>query len=573
MHTLSQHRRTKVVLIILDFLFLCLVGRLFYWQVLHRSDLQAQAQLQYTKSVSVAAHRGKIFTSDGATLVTNKNVFRLFAEPGVLQTDPAALANMLAPLLVTPDAIATTAAEIQSKLSDPKLKWVALRNKVDESTKQKIDGLHLRGLGFDQYETRDYPEASMAAQVTGFVGKDKDGNDVGYFGVEGDLDRELKGHTQQSTFLKDGLGFRLLFDHNQTTEQQDGRNVTLTLRRDIQYMVEDMLRKGLEYYQSPAGEVIVMDPKTGKILAMAASPSYDQAQFQTADPSTYKNPSLTDSYEPGSIFKVLTVAAGIDTGVIKEDTPCTKCAGPRQIAEYSIKTWNDEYTPNITMNDALAKSDNTAMIFISDLLGKDRFLDYVHRFKIGEPTHIELQEDTGTPLRKDSEWKPIDLATGSFGQGVVTTSMQMVRAVGAIANHGIMMRPTIIEHVSDPVTHTDVEVQPVEEGRVVSAETADTVTRMMVYAADKGESHWTASKTHLAAAKTGTAQVPVAGHYDKDRTIASFIGFAPPNDPKFVMIVKLKDTKKSPWAAETAAPLWYHIADKLYMLLNVPGDR
>ena len=149
----------------------------------------------------------------------------------------------------------------------------------------------------------------------------------------------------------------------------------------------------------------------------------------------------------------------------------------------------------------------------------------------------------------------------------------MVRAVGAIANHGVMMRPTIIEKVIDTSRGTEVPVKPVVERQVVSSETAATVTQMMVYAADNGEAKWAASKTHLAAAKTGTAQVPIAGHYDPTQTVASFIGFAPPDDPKFVMLVKLRAPTKSPWAAETAAPLWFEIADKLYMLLNIPADR
>jgi cell division protein FtsI/penicillin-binding protein 2 len=612
----SAHNRTKILLLILVFLFLGVVGRLFYWQVLHRSTLQAQAENQYTRTVPVSAHRGKIFTSDGYMLVDNAKVYRLFAEPNVLKEDPAMIASALAPLLVnltpapapvptpavsssgstmlatssatplplpalTPAQIArATAQQIESirqdvlaKLSDKNSKWVALKNKIDEQTKQKIDDLHIHGLGFDEYEVRDYPEASMAAQVTGFVGKDKDGNDQGYFGVEGALDRELKGRAQQQSFLKDALGFHLLFDQQTQPQQTDGRDVVLTIRRDMQFAVEDLLQKGIEKYGAASGEVLVMEPSTGKILAMASWPSYDQAHFQDFDPSLYKNPSLTDTYEPGSIFKVLTVAAGVDSKVIDENTTCTSCASARQIGQYTIKTWNDQYHPDITMNDALAKSDNVAMIFISELLGKDRFLEYVHKFGIGDEAHIDLQEDTGTPLRKDKDWKTIDLATGSFGQGIVTNGVQMVRAVGAIANHGTMMRPTIIEKVTDPTQGTDSISTPVVERQVVSSTTADTVSKMMIYAAETGEAKWVASKHYLVAAKTGTAQVPIGGHYDDTRTIASFIGFAPADNPKFVMLVKLHEPKTSPWAAETAAPLWYEIANRLFLLLNVPQER
>ena len=391
------------------------------------------------------------------------------------------------------------------------------------------------------------------------------------FGVEGALDRELRAHSQEQTILKDALGFHLLFNQKPSTDVTNGRDVVLTIRRDVQYMLETMLQEGLQKYEASEGEAIIMDPKTGRILAMAATPSYDPAHFSNYDSGLYKNPALTDTYEPGSIFKILTVAAGIDTGAVKEDTQCTKCDGPRQINEYTLKTWNEQYHPNITVTDALAKSDNVAMIFVSELLGRDRFVDYIHRFGIGEPTHVELQEDTGTPLRKD--WKPIDLATTSFGQGIVTNGLQMVRAVGAIANGGVMMRPTIISKVIDPTSGASVPVDPIIERQVVSPQTAQTVTDMMVHAAETGESKWAVSKTHLAATKTGTAQIPIAGHYDANKTIASFIGFAPPSNPKFVMLIKLREPKKSPWAAETAAPLWYAIAEKLYIMLNVPGDK
>ena len=182
-----------------------------------------------------------------------------------------------------------------------------------------------------------------------------------------------------------------------------------------------------------------------------------------------------------------------------------------------------------------------------------------------------MQEDSSTPLRKD--WKPIDLATASFGQGIVTNSMQMVRAVGAIANHGLMMRPTVVEKVIDPAQGSAVPVEPIAERQVISAETAQQMTEMMVNTAENGEAKWTASKTHWVAAKTGTAQIPIAGHYDATKTVASFIGFAPPQNPKFVLLVKLREPTESQWASETAAPLWYEIANRLFLLLNVPPDK
>ncbi len=585
-----EHSRTRAMLIALYFLFFCITLRLFYWQVLHRSTLQAEAQGQYLRTISPDAHRGKILTQDGYLLVDNKKVYRVFAQPAELQESPDTIAEKIVPFLMEKVATMSAASDsaqvkvlitddqdieqlklsVIKKVSNKEIKWVALKNKIDETAKQAIEKLNIHGVGFDQYEARAYPEASMAAQVTGFVGKDADGEDKGYFGVEGELDRELRGFTNSQTFLKDALGFQLFFGKAPNEEAINGRDVVLSIRRDVQHMVEEMLKKGMERYGASAGEVIVMEPHTGKIVAMASFPSYTPEYFYLYPSELYKNPMVASTYEPGSTFKVLTVAAGIDHGVIEENTVCTQCAGPRHIAEYTIKTWNEEYHPDITITDALAKSDNVAMIFVAEKLGQEKFVEYLDKFGIGQETQIEMQEDTPTPVRKD--WKPIDLATSSFGQGIATTGLQMVRAVGAIANGGKMMRPTILDKVIDTSRGSEVEVKPTLEREVLKPETAATVTRMMVNAASSGEAKWTRSKKYDVAGKTGTAQIPIDGHYDEKKTIASFIGFSPPENPRFVMLVKLREPQSSQWASETAAPLWYQIADKLYLLMNIPTN-
>jgi len=581
----SRHtfQRSKIVLLTL-YLFLFGIGvRLFYWQVFHSSVLQAEAESQYTRTVTLPAQRGKIFTSDGYTLAGNKNVYRLFAQPHLLKEDPVLIADKLAPLLLELDPVLATDAaivalqkeelrqRITEKLSDPSAKWVTLKQRLDGNVKQQVESLNFFGLGFERYQTRVYPEASLSAHALGFVGKDAEGNDQGYFGVEGALDKELHGYAQKNTFLKDALGLHLLFDTSEKKAQLNGRDIVLTIRRDVQNAVEETLKKGMEKYGAASGEVIVMEPSTGKILALAAFPNYNPENFYDFESTSHKNPVLAETYEPGSTFKVLTVAAAIDLGLIKEDTICTNCDQPRKINQYTIRTWNDEYHPNITIKDALAKSDNIAMIFIAELMGEEKFPEYIKKFGIGEEIKVELQEDTATPVRK--EWKQIDVATSSFGQGVATTAMQMVRAVGAIANHGKMMRPTIVEKVIDHQQGSKLVVEPIEERQVVSEQTAKTVSEMMVYAASQGEAKWISSKTHSVAGKTGTAQIPIDGHYDAKKTIASFIGFAPADNPRFIMIVKLREPSSSPWASETAAPLWYDIASKLYLLLNIPPDR
>lgn len=559
--------------------FVAIFLRLGYWQVIQSAALSSAADEQYSRSVTKTGKRGEILTADGHVLVTNEEVYRMFAQPKELQAEPTVIAAQLAPLIA--GQTASTAAELKATLAETQQNliellskdraWVNLQYTVSAPLKTEIQNLAIHGIGFDPYDRRYYPEASMAAHLLGFVGKTEAGQEIGYFGLEGSLDKELKARTITNTVLTDALGSLVQSDGSFSAAILDGRRITTTIRRDIQNLAETQLRAGMDQYGAAAGEVVIMEPKTGKILALASFPNYLPSTFYQTNPELYKNPSISNLYEPGSTFKVLTVAAGIDAGVISPNTECPKCAAPRQFGQYTIKTWNDVYNPNITIEQALAKSDNTAMMYVSDLLGADRLQSYVKQFGIGEQLGIELQEDTDTPLPQ--RWGPVELATISFGQGISTNSLQIVRAIAAIVNGGRLMRPMLVASVEDTVSGELIRNEPQTVRQVVSPQTATTVTKMMITAAQSGEAQWTSSKTHTIAGKTGTSQVANAGGYDEEKTIASFIGFAPPDDPKFIMLVKLTEPTTSPWAAETAAPLWYKLANKLSLLLQIPPDR
>lgn len=574
------HLRAKISLFAIYSLLFIISLRLFYWQIVKGSTLSEQADNQYTRSSITTGLRGSISTADGYTLVTNKQVFTLFAQPHRLAVSPEQVAEQLTPLLLTEldsyqaatqsaqkEEIAKSFEEQLKEKLEKDTKWISLKTNVSEHTKKIIDELAIVGLGFDPYLKRDYPEASMAAHVTGFVGKDAQGEDIGYFGVEGAMDKELKARTQHRTYIADALGLQL--SGNQIADQQliDGRSVTLTLRRDIQNIIESELKKAVEKYGAKSGEIIVLEPKTGKILGLAAYPYYDQEKFYEYDPSSHKNPTLSDLYEPGSTFKIVTVAAGIEEGAITPETVCDTCSGPKQYGKYTIRTWNDEYHPNTTMEEGLANSDNIAMIFIAEKLGIDTFKEYLEKFGVGQKLSVDLQEDRDTPF--PTQWGDVKLATTSFGQGLVVNTLQVVRATATIANGGVMMRPYIVESVKNTATGEIIQHTPIEEKRVVSTQTAEQVTKMLITAAQHGEAQWIASQKYVVAGKTGTSQVVTEKGYDSEKTIATFVGFAPPEDPKFVMITKLNEPQSSPWAAETAAPLWHAVAQKLFLLLNI----
>jgi stage V sporulation protein D (sporulation-specific penicillin-binding protein) len=572
--------RSKIVMIVIFLFLLVIISRLFYWQIFKNHDLSQLAEDQYTRSVTLTGNRGSIFTTDGFTLVTNERVYTLFAQPQELKEDSESIIQKLTPILLqeleeyheasdsaTKDEITKTfESQLLEKLNKSS-KWVSLKSNISEQLKIEIENLEIFGLGFDPHLKRHYPEASMAAHLTGFVGKDENGMDIGYFGIEGAMENELKARTSKNTILTDALGLQLSGKNNLDFDLIDGRSVTLTIRRDIQHLIETELKNAVEFYGAKSGEIIIMEPTTGKILGLAAYPNYHPGKFYKFDSQYYKNPTLSDLYEPGSTFKILTVSAGIQEGVITPETQCDVCSGPRIYGQYTIRTWNNEYTPNITITQGLAKSDNTAMIFVAEKLGIDKFKEYLQKFKIGSQLDIDLQEDRNTPFPDD--WGQVKLATTAFGQGIVTNSLQLLRAVNTIANKGEMMQPMIVESVMNAKTGETIVHEPMSEGQIISPETAQTVTEMMIEAAQHGEAQWIATANYPIAGKTGTSQVVTEKGYDSEKTIASFIGFAPPDEPKFIMITKLVEPTLSPWAAETAAPLWYKIANKLYLLLNI----
>ncbi len=581
------HHSRKNIFFVFFYLALFVISfRLFYWQIIKGQSLQEEGESQTLRKLENKGLRGQIFTSDNYLLVGNELVYDLKLDKQNFQGDSSYLAYKLSEIAIQDnwqsenlDELSredrealrkNLEQEILQKFSS-KSNWPKLLDKLSEASKKEVENLGNAFLYFDESYQRFYPEASMAAHLTGFVGRDDNANEVGRYGIEGALEDELKPRFEKNLFKMDALGF-LLAGQKYESKNLNGRDITLTIRRDIQNLAEQNLKWGIEKYQADRGEIIILDSKTGKILSLATWPNYEQWRYFKYPGEVLKNPSLTRLYEPGSTFKTLTISAGIDSAVINKDTICTKCAGPRQIAGYSIKTWNDVYNPNITMIDGYAKSDNTAMIFISDLLGTDRFVSYLKKFGIGSNIDIDLQDDTRTPF--PNKIGPVETATISFGQGISTNSLELIRAVNVIANQGRMLEPIIVEKVFDHQNEKEI-ISPIKEGeQIISKESATTVTEMMIEAALHGEAQWIASDKYTVAAKTGTSQVPdPSGGYKEDETIASFIGFAPASNPRFTMLVKLENPKSSPWAAETAAPLWYKVADKLMILLNITPDK
>jgi cell division protein FtsI/penicillin-binding protein 2 len=567
--------KIRIILVAFIILFASLIVRLFYWQAIKGASLSDEANNQYNSSKVISAPRGNILAPDGSYWVVRTQAWLIWANPKQITGNPSDIAGKLAPFFVTdindkPGTLTET-LRLTGLLGKANSSWVALKQKVDDATKRNIEALGLKGIGFDPQADSYYPEASSAAQILGFVGKDDKGADTGYFGLEGYYDLPLSGKPGFIGGQKDALGSPILLGGTTEVSAIPGVDLSTNIDKRIQTLAENGLSKGIQKYEAAGGSVTIMDPGTGKILAMASMPSFDPVKYSQYNDSLFKNPVISDSFEPGSILKVVVMASGIDAGVVKPDTICDICSGPLKVDKYLIKTWNEVYHPNISMTDVIVDSDNVGMSFVGQKLGANALYDYLNKFGIGVKTGIDLQGETAPKLRERGTWNVVDLATASFGQGVAVTGIEMVRAVAAIANGGYLVTPRVVNS-----TQGDGWQEKANTGspiRIISQQAAQEATQMMVEAANLGEAKWTKIPGYNVAGKTGTAQIPVAGHYDATNTNHSFIGFAPATNPKFLMLVTLNSPKSSPWAAETAAPLWYSIAKDLFPYLGIqPGQ-
>lgn len=548
--------------------FLAILMRLFYWQIIKAPFLQAQAEDQHFTQTQVEALRGNIYFSDHSILASSNPSFSLYGLPKTLSKDEVVnISYKLAKVLIEDgNDLDGLAKNIINKLSLD-LYWVSLKKNITFEKKQEIDKLNLSGIGFDQASSRFYPEGSSSAHLLGFVGSDSKGGAKGYFGLEGFYDGELKGVSGFIRNEKDALGLPILIGNFLNTNVKNGKDLTLNIDRSVQFIVEEAMKRGIEKYDAKAASAVVMDPKSGAILALASFPNYDPLKYYNFPKEYYKNSIVADQYEPGSTFKVLVMVAALNENLVKPDTKCDICSGPISLGGFEIRTWDNKYYPDTSMKDVIIHSDNTGMVFAGKKLGLDKFYSYLQNFGFGNSTNIDLQDESSPDIRPKSNWREIDLATASFGQGIAVTPIQMVTAVSTIANGGFLMEPHIVSEIKDE--HGLYEVKPKIIRQVLNKSASDTMKEMMVAAVEEGEAKFFRIKGFKIAGKTGTAQIPVAGHYDPTKTIASFVGFAPADDPKFIMLVRYDQPTASIFGAETAAPTFFEIAKELFSYYKI----
>lgn len=554
--------RFKTILFLFTIVFGLIILRLFYWQVVKADELSSLGKTQYGGSITVEPIRGEIKTSDGFSIAANKITYLAYANPKEIKNKNLTAIQISQELDVP---IASVSAQISQDLF-----WVPIKRGIDADLKKKLEDEKIAGLGFQQEFERYYPEASMAANLLGFVGKDESGNSKGYFGVEGYYDRLLRGKEGKAVQIQDALGRPILARvEGKDSFGSDGDSLVLSIDRSIQFLAEERLKEGIETYGAYGGMIGIMDPRTGNVLAMANFPSFDPKEYQDYTSDLFKNTFISNLYEPGSTFKPLVMSAAFNEKLLTPQSRCPICAGPVSVGGYDLHTWDDKYYPNSTMADVIQHSDNTGMVYTAQKLELDRMLMYISKFGFGSPTGIDLQGESVPELKPKYQWHEVDLATTGFGQGISVTPIELLTAFSSIANNGIMMEPHVAYSVVDQGGNVK-KISPKEIGRPISQSTAKVMTQILVNAVNKGEAKWARVKGYRIAGKTGTASIPVEGHYDTTKTIASFIGFAPADNPKFVMLVILDRPTAAIYGAETAAPIFFSIARDLFTYYGIP---
>ena len=566
--------RLKFVFLFLLIAFLALTVKLFFWQVIKSKDLASEARSQYQSGELLSAPRGNILAKDGAWLAARGEAWRVYAELPNLGESSKKIAEELAPFFVEEahewTLLLSEIDRLTEILSKKEVVWVPLKQKVSSNIKKNIEALKLKGIGFERQEDRIYPEASTAAHLLGFVGKNEEGADVGYFGLEGYYNPSLSGKSGFQALEIDARGVPILIGDSSEITAIGGVDLLTHIDRTVQHSLEKRLQEGIEKYGAVGGTVIVMNPATGAILGMSSFPSYDPKTYSKFGDEFFRNSAVSDTFEPGSVFKVLVLASALDADVVRPDTKCDICGGPLAVDKYLIETWNKEYHPDSTVLDVIVNSDNVGMAFVGQRMGADKLYDYLDKFGIGKLTGIDLQGEASPRLRDRGSWNIVDLSTASFGQGVAVTPIQMIKAVAVIANGGHSVKPQVVDKLLGKGWEEDIKPEIGE--RILTEGTAAEMTAMMVEAAKNGEAKWTHLRGFKVAGKTGTAQIPIAGHYDEEKTNATFIGFAPADKPKFIMLVTLREPKSSPWASETAAPLWYSIVKDLFLYFSIQPE-
>ncbi len=562
--------RMRLVLFVLLAVGLLLAARLFMWQIIEMERLSTRSQRQVQVKVPLRARRGDIVTADGTLLATDVFVYTIYVTPRDIR-QPQRVAAALAPVLGQPYDV------VLAKLVSTD-KNVILAQEVPhtvaslvQNVKERLEkeGVALGGLDLRPGIKRVYPANAFAAHVVGYVNRER----LPAYGIEQKLDGDLRGTDGWITGSSDALRDLIPYDVPLYQPALDGARVVLTLTSGVQRIAEVELANAVRETRASGGTIIVLDVRTGAILAMASLPVADlNAYADPANVDKYSNPAISAQYEPGSVFKIVTVACALQAGTVSEHSVFND-TGRIDVGGRTFENPNGLAPGRVTLTDVLRLSLNVEAVKLSVGLGAERFYQCVRDFGFGSLTRVELANEVAGKVKVagDGEWREADLATNAFGQGIAVTPLQMVMAVGAVANHGTLMRPYIV-HEIQPAQGQPQRTAPSAVRQVIRPEVARTVSRLLADAIAAESAHKAQVAGYRVAGKTGTAQIPVLGKWDPHWTIASFAGYLPADDPRLAILVKIDKPQTSVWGSQVAAPVFATVAQQVVRLLGLPPD-
>ncbi|MBP8616860.1 penicillin-binding transpeptidase domain-containing protein [Veillonella sp.] len=535
-----------------------LVLRLFFLQIVDTSDLEAKNLSQVQVDRKLQSPRGTIYDRHESPLAMSVFTKSLYADPQMLKKNPEDIAELVAPYVsISKEAI------VENLKEDTAFVWLDRMMEPDKSkaVEKIIEDEKLEGLNFVEESKRYYPNGNLAAQVLGFVGTE----DKGLDGLEMVLDDELKGGLTKEVVATDRKGNAIFGSVLAQYLPDKGKSVTLTIDATVQFIAERALEQAMVDIKPAHASVIVMDPKTGEILAMANRPTYDPNHYDKGKEQDFKNIAVTNLYEPGSTFKPIIASAALASGKWTVDTVYND-TGSIMASGHVMQNWNGEGYGKVRLLEILKFSINTGMARLGLTTGPEILSEYVHKYGFGQPTGIELPGEGEGLLFNPEEMADIDTASMSIGQGIAVTPLQMVRAFGAIANGGILMKPHIVKAYNNPDGTVASETQTESQGQAIPENVASTIVDILEKEVSEGGGNKAMVEGYHFGGKTGTAQKlnTEYGGYLDGRYIASFIGFGPVEDPKFVVLVVIDDPSNgSIYGGQIAAPVFKDIMSQL----------
>ncbi|MFA5351041.1 MAG: penicillin-binding transpeptidase domain-containing protein [Candidatus Omnitrophota bacterium] len=548
MYISNYRRRSEAVFLVFSIFLLFCIGRLFFIQFFRSSYLTSIAKKQHNQFVELEPRRGTIYDCNLKTQALNLSMDSLYATPNAIKDgDKEGIIEKLSPIL------GSDRAYLRDRLYRKK-SFIWLARKLTAEKADAIRALKIKGLGFIKETKRIYPNSYLASHIIGFSGMDN----IGLEGIERDFDKYLKGVAGWAIFLRDARQKKLDIWEKMVLPV-DGLDLVLTIDEVIQYIAERELDKAFKNFHAKGASIIVMDPHTGRILAMASRPSYDLNDHSSVDKDSMRNRSICDLFEPGSVFKIVTASAAIEEKKVTEEDRFFCENGSYKVGGHILHDHRAHGT--LTFRQVIEESSNIGTVKIAQLLGPDTVYQYLKAFGFGSKLGVDLSGEISGMIKPPRAWSKTSISAIPIGQEVGVTALQLVSAISVIANGGQLMKPYIIDSVRDKQGRVIKQNKPVLIRKVISVDTAMRIKKILTGVVEEGTGRLAKVPGFSAAGKTGTAQkLEPNGAYSHSKFVASFIGFAPAEDPLLAIVVTVDEPHPYYFGGVVAAPVFQKVA-------------